>query len=67
LLSSPRFQAALCFSAAALALLFGAAARQGAFAPLGFITAILGALCGVQCLWRDAKRRERAANGRRKR
>jgi len=60
-LASLRFQALLCFVAAGLALL----TARGMFWSLSGTVVVLGIGCGVQCLWRDAKRRDRPLGARR--
>jgi hypothetical protein len=62
-LASLRFQAFLCFSVAALALLFG----HKYFKGLSYTVVVLGVGCGVQCLWRDSKRRDSPFEARRRR
>jgi hypothetical protein len=52
-LRSLRFQAFLCFAAAAFALFTG----RGEHLYLRYTVAVLGVVCGVQCLWRISKRK----------
>jgi hypothetical protein len=59
-LESLRVQAGLCFSAAAFAAVIG----RWDYPMLRGSVIVLGAACGVQCLWRESKRRERAAGRR---
>jgi hypothetical protein len=60
-LRSLRFQAFLCFAAAAFALFTG----RGEHLYLRYAVAVLGVACGVQCIWRDSKRRNSRFFGRR--
>ena len=62
-LASLRVQAFLCFVTAGLALWFG----RIEYPSLAYAVAALGIACGVQCIWRDAKRRDSPLEMRRRR